>query len=150
MPDRVVALVQYLKEDSAVGSATEGRVWPQEIPDRSVSRMPRPSVVVRDSGGPQTIRRGQTSNSRVDIRCYATTPHSAKDIHNFVYAALDDLTTTVVGATLLHSALPSMGPMSMREPPVPFPGEAPDNRKHWPVVISSWVILAADVEAVRV
>lgn len=149
-PDRVNALAEFLKADTDVSSIVGERVFVDEIPDATVSRMPRPCVLLRSGGGAQTIRRGNTSNARVDVRCYGWKPSTARELHNAVYSALDHLQRKVFLGCLLHSAIAEAQPIPMREAPIAEPGTMTDPSKHWPLMLSQWQILAADIEAVSV
>lgn len=152
MPNRIAALVTLLKADSTVAGMVAGRVFDQEIPDSHVSRMPRSCLVVRSAGGSQAIGQGYAdySDERIDVRHYAWTPSSAYELYLAVRDVLRSLHRVSVGDTVLHWCRPAGGPVSMREPATGWPGGAPDNTTHWPSVIASWQVLAADIAPVEV
>lgn len=147
MPNRIAALVQVLKDDPTIAPKTGARVFPNELPDQVVNRMPLFALVIRPAGGGAAFGGGlqDFSDQRVDIHHYGATPKGAYELYTLTAQVLKHLPRRSVGDTLLHWARPAGGPNQMREPQAGWPGGVPDDSIHWPFVVASWQVLAADV-----
>lgn len=147
MPDRINAIKQLLVADADVAAVVAGRVFAHELPDPIVSRMPMAVIVISAGGGPNTYSRGtqQISDQRLDIAHYHRTPDGAYSLEDITFQLLNQMLRTTVGDTVIHWARRSAGPIDGRFPSIPWPGMAPDPSAHWPRVISSYQVLAADI-----
>lgn len=145
--DRLVAVVSFLKAQPRVEAIAGLRVYDEEIPDNIVGKMPKPVVVVSDSGGAHTYGGASQdfSDARVDVRCYAWSLASARELELETFNALRRLQRVVIGDVLLHWARPAGGVMTMRAQAIVWPGGAVDQSTHWPFAQRSWQILAADI-----
>lgn len=150
MPNRVVAIQQFLKDDDTVAGMTKGRIYTYELPDPLVAKMPVPTLVINPAGSANTFGGGyqQISDERLDIRHYAYTMDSAYDLYGVVFLLLKNMRRTLIGDTLVHWCRKAGGPVSLRAPNVSWPGMTPDPSLHWPAVNASWQVLAADVAPV--
>lgn len=148
MPEPLAALQHILLADTTVASIVTDRVWLDEVVDAQVSQMPRSSVVLSLSGGPNKYEGSylQLSSERVDFMCYGTTPTTARALYRAVFNVLHNLHRTTVGDCLVHNALKDGGPISLRTINVVFPGQTPDPTEHWPAIMSSWMVLASTTE----
>ena len=147
MPNRVVALTHFLKDNPTIGGMTRGRVYEYEMPDSQVSKMPVACLVLSPSGSAEAFGGGyqQFSDGRIDITHYAYTVPSAYELYQAVYAVLKPMRRTLVGDTLLHWCRKAGGPVSIRSAEISWPGMAPDPSLHWPAVTASWQVLSADI-----
>lgn len=136
VPDPTAALVAYLRADTALYALVGARVYGAELPASEASHMPRAAVVVRDAGGMGARSEAPVWTPRVDVWCYGATPLEAKAVHLAVHAALRVLHRQVHAGALLHAASPGSGPHADRDP---------DTR--WPLVWSSWTVIAGEEPA---
>jgi hypothetical protein len=147
MPDRINAITQLLRDDPDIALVVSGRIFAHELPDPVVSRMPLAAIVVSAAGSANTFDGGlqQLSDERLDVMSYSRTPEGAYQLYGLVHALLKPLTRTTVGDTVIHWARKAGGPIDGRTPPIAWPGMAPDPSSHWPRVVSTWQVLAADI-----
>lgn len=145
MPEPLAALQNILISDETVNGMIAGRVFYDEVPDSQVSMMPQATLVLSLSGGPNAFEGSylQLNNERVDIMAYSFTPAAARGLYRAVYNVLHNLRRTTVADCLIHKAEKDGGPITLRDMPATFPGQAPDSTEHWPVVHSSWMVLSS-------
>ena len=132
-PDTVDAMIGFLKGQTAVTALTGTRLWPSETPPSEAASMPRACVVVRWSGNWPGQSEGPLQMPSVDVVCYGATPKGARSVYLAVYEALRALKRQTYASALLHAARLSGGP---------FEGREPDTV--WPMVWSSWTVLASE------
>ena len=137
IPDPIVALTSYLKLDQDVSDLAGDRVFGAELPDSENAHMPRKTVVVRRAGGGLLITGGymRLGDLRVDVFCYGETPYLASQLGRAVQEALKQMRRNTQGDALLHWAVMSGGPISLRDPDA-----------EWPLDFSSWQVLASEQE----
>jgi hypothetical protein len=147
MPDSLVAMQTLLSGVEAVTDLVTDRIFLDELPDAQVSQMPRATLVLSYSGGPNSFENSyqELADDRVDVRCWGKTPQNARDLFAAVYGALFDLRRTTVGDTVIHWAKKSSGPITLRWVDVIFPGQVPDPSLHWPAIHASWQVLFSTV-----
>lgn len=148
MPERANALTQFLKTQTAVTGIAGARIYDEEMPDSAVRAMPKATILVQSTGGGRTIGGPDNdfSDGRIDIKCYAWTKSSAKDLERVVYNALRHLTRVVVGDTLVHWCRDSGGMNCYYEPQTPITPSTPvDKEKSWPVAHRAWQVLISDI-----
>lgn len=146
IPDPMAALRSHLVADATVNSLTSGRVYVDTMPRDDAGVMPRGAVVIRAAGGPLDRGTLAVHRIRVDVRCYG---NSAGAVHPYtdavpasmalwlaVFDSLKRLNRSKQSTALLHSATPSGGPVSLREP-----------EADWPFVFGSFEVNAAEVAA---
>ena len=137
MVDPIGALVAWLRAAVPLGELVEGRVYGGELPREQVGAMPRPAVVLRPAGGGLFGRAYQeVGDVRVDVDCYGSVPLEAWQVYLAAYEALKHLRREVVVGVLLHCATPSSKGVLARDPDT-----------NWPVCLSSYQLLAAEVPA---
>jgi hypothetical protein len=148
VPEPLAALQSILSADATISSIVSDRVWLDEVPDPQVSMMPRSSIVLALSGGPNKYEGGymELSSERVDVFCYGTTATTARALYRAAFNVLHFLTRTTVDDCLVHTAQKDGGPIWMRTDSVVFPGQVPDPTEHWPLIHSSWMVLASTME----
>lgn len=133
--DPIEALVAFLKADSAVAAILSARVFGGELPRRENESMPRACVVLKPAGGGLIGLEYQSyGDMRVDVDCYAATSQGSWTLYRAVYGALKGMQREVFADTLLHWAKPSSRGTTARDP-----------LTDWPVTISSWQVLVAEV-----
>lgn len=99
--------------------------------------MPRYAVVLKEAGGGLIGQAYQDyGDVRLDITCYGATPYQASRLSSAVYSALKHLEREVVSGVLLHWARPSSKSTGARDPDT-----------DWPVSVSSWQVLSAEITA---
>lgn len=137
--DVLKAAVAFLKADSDVSGLLGTRVYGLELPASEIPNMPRQSCVLKLAGGPTNIGGTtylQAGQHRIDVFNYGGTGIDAVALQRATHDALKELDRTVQGDTLLHWAHQSSGPIWLRDPD----GD-------WPVVVESWLVLAAETTA---
>ena len=136
MTDPIGALVAYLKVDTAVATLASTRIYGAELPKSEIENAsnPRAIVVVKQAGGGMLgLAYQQYGDIRADVACYGSTPFNASALYGAVYDALKELRREVYASTLLHWAQSSARGTQGRDPDL-----------DWPVVFSSWQVLAAE------
>lgn len=137
MVDPLSALIAYLKADSALTALVGARVFGAELDRRENASMPRACVVVSPAGGGFIGLENQVyADSRVDVDCYGATPYAAWQVYLAAEEAMETLEREVYTDVLLHWAKPSARGSN---------GRTPD--ADWPIVLSSWQVLAGKVAA---
>lgn len=136
IPDRITALVAILKADAAVAAEVGARVFGGELPEAETASMPRKAIVITHAGGVAAFGGGyqEYGDSRVDTRCYGTTPHEADEVWRAAHGALKQLRRTLQGDMLVHWARQAGGPIPLRDPDA-----------DWPSIFASWQVLASEV-----
>lgn len=139
--DVLAALVQLLKDDSAIDAYTDGRVWGVELDRAEVGNMPRKNIVVTPSGNAGSggdASYAQISRGRFDFRCYGEDSYEAGVLGRVVWSFLKAIRPQTVqlidGGVYVHNATVSGGPISMVDPDADWPF-------HW----QSWGVHAAEV-----
>lgn len=133
--DPIEALVAFLKADSAVAAILGARVFGGELDRREVQSMPRACAVLSPAGGGLIGLEYQNyGDLRVDVDCYAATVQGSWTLYRAVYGALKEMKREIFADTLLHWAKPSSRGTTGRDP-----------LTDWPMTISSWQVLAAEV-----
>jgi hypothetical protein len=137
IPDPVVALIAYLRSNAALTVLIGTRVFGAELPENQVAFMPQRSVVLRRAGGGLLMGEGymRLGDFRLDVTCYGETPYQASQVNLALYEALKQMRRNVQGSALLHWANPSGGGIALRDPDA-----------EWPLVFSSWQVLASEQE----
>lgn len=132
--DPIAALVAYLKAVPVAG----GRVYGGELPRAQNASMPRAAVVLKGAGG-GVLGQGYQNygDLRVDADCYGESPLAGWQLYLEVYALLKHLRREVAAGVLLHWAKSSSRGISARDP-----------ETDWPLTVSSWQVLASEVEVV--
>lgn len=105
-------------------------VYGHELPDTAVDGMPTQALVVGASGGPGEGGYLPLSRQRVDLRSYGATHGAAMDVAVAAHLLLKNLRRTVVEDALVHSADPTTGYVTLREP-----------NGRWPLVLRSYMVL---------
>lgn len=127
----------YLKADSDLAALVGARVFGGELDRRENPSMPRACVVVQPSGGGFLGLENQVyGDGRVDVDCYGATAWQAWQVYLAAEAALMSLEREVYASVLLHWAKPSSRGSQGRTPDL-----------DWPIVLSSWQVLAGRVAA---
>jgi hypothetical protein len=135
--DPISALVGFLKVQTPVTALGGTRVFGGELPRNENQSMPRTAIVLSPAGGGLIGLEYQTfGDQRVDVACYGATVKASWDLYLAVHQALKLLKREVYADTLLHWARLSSAGAS---------GRTPDT--DWPITISSWQVLAAEVVA---
>jgi hypothetical protein len=134
-----VALIEFLKADSAVNTLTAGRIFGDELPANQIASMPRKCIVIEASGGAQSFGNAyqEYGDGRYDVRSYGETPYEAALVQRAIYRALKHLDRGVHAGLLLHWAKRSGGPLSLRDPDT-----------SWPYRFESYQVLVGEVEIV--
>ena len=137
IPDPIVALTAFLRADAALVALLGTRVFGAELPEHEVASMPQRCVVLRRAGGGGLHTGGymRLGDFRLDVTCYGETPYQAAQVNLAVQDALKNMRRNVQGAALLHWATPSGGGIALRDPDA-----------EWPLVFSSWQVLASEQE----
>lgn len=140
-PDPIRALVLYLRGMLPITQLVGDRIYAEDVPQIENRTMPRPVVVVATAGGGLLGASALYGDVRVEVRCYAATLAAARGLHLEVRAALKTLQRvqvrdTATTAVLLHWARVSSDGSTRR-----------DVLTSWPVCVSTWQVLAADVPA---
>jgi hypothetical protein len=137
VPDAIAALVAFLKADSAVASATGGRVYGVTLPQGQASAMPRSAVVLTASGSggndPGARSYAEVGAQRVDVRCYGATALDASGVHGAVYGALKQLRRARYADVTLYRANVETRGIHMQ-----------DADGDWPLVLSVWDVLVSE------
>jgi len=140
IPDPLVAVRSYLVANAGVSALAGTRVFVAELPSAEADSMPRGAVVLSAAGGAQSgpgaRSHVEAGTTRIDVRCYGSSHVEASALHYAVLTALKAIGRTFVDGTLLHSCVVEGGPFSLREPDV-----------DWPLVLSTYSLLAAEVAA---
>lgn len=123
-------LVAYLGAIAPLAELVAGRIHGGELPPDAADAMPIACVVVSDSGGLGDAGDLPLDRQRVDVKSYGATPRQAKEVAVTVHAALRALRRQVMGSVFLHSATPSGGFISAREP-----------KTRWPLTLRTYVAL---------
>lgn len=146
-PDRISALVSFLKSDDDLRSITKGRIYDEELPDFITGKMPTAAIVVMSAGGGSNIGGPDNdfSDSRVDVRCYAWALESARSLEARTHNLLRHMPTNTQGQVLLHWARRAGGPITNRAQPLVWPTGEVDKTTHWPYVQRAWQVMAADI-----
>lgn len=137
IPDPLAAVINYLQADHDVEALVSDRVFGVELPAEENESMPRKCVVLTPSGGMPRVGGSSflsVTGLRVDVKSYAETPYEAAEVHWAVHHALKNLDRQVQLSSLLHNAIQESGPFTMR-----------DSDTEWPMVLSVWNIMAAEV-----
>ena len=138
IPDRISALVVYLREQTPLTELVGNRVYGTELPRPEISGKlgPRGNVIVREAGGAGQIGKGfqNYGDSRIDVLCYGATPAQARQVSRRVHPILDDLHRITREDCLIHWCRQITAPLSLRDPDI-----------DWPYSFSSWQVLAAEI-----
>jgi hypothetical protein len=128
----IEAVRLYLAAAPAVAALIEGRAWGGEVPRSENASMPRAALVVSRAGG-GTIGATTTAygDVRVDVDCYGASPYEADQLYVAVERALKSLAGAVHDEVRLSWAKPSAAGVHGRDPDA-----------GWPMVVSSWQVLA--------
>lgn len=100
------------------------------MPDPEIENMPRKTVVIRYSGGPEEFRRHPLQKQRIDIFSYGETYHEAGQVDREVADALHDMSRQDSSNVLMHSAGYG-GARQLKEPDT-----------GWPYILRSVMIIA--------
>jgi hypothetical protein len=130
------ALRTFLKADSAVATASSGRVYGQELPRTENPSMPRAAVVLKAAGGMGGLAYLRLRNRRVDVDCYGATMREAEQLYVVVSDCLKQMRRNVTSSVLIHSADISSDGVSARDP-----------ETDWPMCVGSFQVLAAETAA---
>lgn len=135
-PDTVEALRQFLLADTDVADLIGTRAFGGPLPRDEAAQMPRYALRVNRAGGLQVFGQGynEFSDYRFDVRCYGATAPEADRLFRRVQPALKHLRRQVVSGCLLHWAKSAGGPYPLVDPDA-----------GWPMVVSSWQVLVAEV-----
>lgn len=139
MTDVIGAVKDYLENEGTVTALLDSdttRIYGGEILRADIDEMPRGAVVLSPAGGGLIGNAYQDyGDVRVDVDCYGATPYEAYTLYLAVYASLKHLRRSIAGdQVLLHWARASSKGTEARDP-----------ETDWPVVTSSWQVLAAEV-----
>ena len=142
IPDVISALRVVVRADADVISiAPAAQIYAGEMPATEAAAQPRAAVVLSRAGGPSDYGMLQVGRTRVDIRCYGSTPFEAARLRAEVYELLKGLnrrkvtsTTPAITPTLIHSVLIEGGPVAIR-----------DADGDWPFELFTVLALAAEV-----
>ena len=137
MIDIAKAVRGYLLADATLSALVSTRVFVGPVPKEQASSMPKACVAMRMAGGPESRDYVALTNQRFDVFCYGANEIGAVEVQRAVQDSLKYLSRYVQGDTLLHGANPSgaIGPIQ-------------DMDTNWPVVIQSFMVLAAEVAIV--
>lgn len=143
--DPVIALVQGLQATSGVTGAPAGssptvgaNIYDFEIPLalEESGQMPLPAIVVRPHGGPKGPDMLYINQTRMQILCYAETPHLAYVVYVAVFQALKSWISRVFAGTLIQTVNPEAGPIPFRDS---------NQMTQWAYNISTWLVTASDL-----
>lgn len=135
--DPVLGIITKLKANASIAGMVAARVFGDELPGSETASMPRKCIVVEPAGGSQSFGRAYQdySDGRFDIRCYGETPYQAGVLARAVHTAMKHLDREVHAGVLLHWAIRSGGPLSLRDPDA-----------NWPFRFESYQVLASEKE----
>jgi len=116
--DPTLAIAAYLKAQTVINEATEGRVFRPDLPESEDAHMPRGCLLVRPAGGGQFFGRDYLPviDSRLDIVCYGSTRLEAENIGREVALALKKLHHSTWEHIILYWCRISGGPQSAIDP----------------------------------
>jgi hypothetical protein len=91
--DPTAAIAAYLKAQTLVDTAVEGRVFRPELPEAEDAHMPRSCVIVRPAGGGSLFAKTRlpAKDSRLDIVCYGSTRLESENVARECATALTEL-----------------------------------------------------------
>jgi len=138
MIDTLHAVVDLLAGNTAVAALVVKRVYGAELPEftpHEGTLMPRKCIVAKYAG---SGRLGENDylpihEPRIDLLCYGETPYEADRVRRSTYKVMKELKRKVQGDVVLFRATHSGGPVQLR-----------DGDTGWPLIVESWLILAAD------
>ncbi len=136
MVDVLKAIRGFLLADATLAALVSTRVFVGPLPKSEAASMPRAAVTIRMSGGPEERSYVEVVQQRIDVFCYGANELGAVAVQRAVWDALKYINREVQDSILLHAAQPTgaIGPL-----------EDPDG--HWPMVVVSWLIVAAETTA---
>ena len=137
VPDPLTGLIEFLKADTDLAALVSTRVFGGELPQNQIAAMPRSAVVVSPAGGGLMGLEYQSwGDVRVDVDCYGATPFASWTTYLAAYRALKMMQAQVFSGCQLKWAKPSARGNLARDPDT-----------DWPITLSSWQVLVAEVAA---
>ena len=144
VPDVLSALRAVLRADAdVIAIAPAAQIYAGEMPAAEAAAQPRASIVLSRAGGPADDSYVEIARTRVDIRCYGSTPFEASRLRAEVYELLKHLkrrrvtsASPVITPTLLHGVEIEGGPTPFR-----------DADGDWPAELLTVLVVAAEVAA---
>lgn len=139
--DALPALIGIVGADSAVqalvgGAPPNDRIFGLELPKSEASSMPRKALVIKMSGGPGREDYIEIGTVRYDFLHYGKTPFEARKLWRTVHPVMKQISRQLNSSVLIHSAIGSGGPISLR-----------DGDTDWPFILSSWLVVASELTA---
>ncbi len=119
----ISALIVFLKGEATVTDLAGTRIYGVELPRSESASAPRPSVVLRPSGGTSfasgTYIRHDTQ--RIDVSCYGETLFEADKLRDAVRDVFGEMRRSKIGSTLIHWVDPAGGWTSNRDTDLDWP-----------------------------
>lgn len=139
MVDPIGALRLFYLDDPDVAAITGGRIFGGDIPSSQTRHMPRTAVLIQDAGSLGAYgESNRFGDLRIDIACYGPTAYEAWQVRQAVKLANKHrLHRVTFGGVLLHWARQAGGVGHLRDP-----------QTDWTYHLTSWQLLAAEVEVV--
>lgn len=137
MVDPILALRSFYLADPDVAAFVGTRVFGGDLPASEAQHMPRQALIIQDAGSLGVF--GESNNFgdlRIDLKCYGATPYQAWQVRQAVkQASKHRLLRVVSEGVLLHWARQAGGTGHLR-----------DADTGWPFHVTSWQVLASEVE----
>lgn len=139
MVDPIAALRGFYLAQSDVAALVGTRVFGGEIPPSETRNMPRQCLLIQDAGSLGTFgEANRFGDVRIDLACYGATAYEAWQLRQTVKLATKERLRRVVHeGVLLHWMVQAGGV-----------GHLVDPQTGWPYHLTSWQLLAAEVEVV--
>lgn len=135
--DVILALASFLEADSNVFVKASTRIFPAELPEKEIKKMPRHAIVLRSlAGGAGPGGTLELEGVIVDVISYGKTMEKAAALRWNTYRALKHMERVIYNSVLLHSADRISAPESLR-----------DVETNWPACRETWEILASELTA---
>ncbi len=123
LSDPIAGVVAFLAADAGVAALVGARVFGGEMPASEAKHMPRPALVVRESGGP-SLGGGTyaaVEAQRLDLFAFGASAHEAGKVMRAASVALHRMRRGVWADTLLYGCNYAGGSMAGREPGTEWP-----------------------------
>lgn len=134
--DPMDALREFLLEQGNIVQLVEDRVYTQEMPRRETDVQPRNAIVISPASGTSPLARSwvRLRTSRIDVRCYGSTPYNTRILFLNLAYVLVGLSRVVRRNTLIHHMSVSAWGILHR-----------DEQLDWPYMFSSWQVTFSEV-----
>lgn len=133
LPDYIAGIIALMKDNGDIKDLVGTDVYGMELPRAEVNNMAQKLIVVSSVGGDPVYHHMKLTWNIVEVRCYGETYYEAWRLHNAAHAFFKGLNRVTYDTLLLHTAIPVNGPITLQDP-----------KFEWPVVLSTWRLLAAE------